>query len=187
MRESGQSDDELTNALRHDDIDKVQLIVTSKNAELSQYIIPYNIFEDAIPCSNEINLIDYAATYGSIKCFKYLMLNHLEMTNYTFYCAVLGGNTEIIHICYQKKYNFKGTLLKSIYYDNTTRNQARMARNNRLLLRKSANGPYPRHRGVANRRLNSRIPWRQKSHLPHHGARPRPHGRRPNRRRHRQA
>ena len=38
-----------------------------------------------------------------------------------------------------------------------------MARNHRLLLRKSTDGPYPRHRGVANRRRYTRISWRQKA------------------------
>ena len=37
-----------------------------------------------------------------LKCFKYLLLNHDEVGEMTFYFAVYGGNVEIIKIVDQK-------------------------------------------------------------------------------------
>lgn len=90
-------DDELTKSLRNDDVDKLQLIVTANRINISDAIIPYNVFDDL-----ETTLINYAAYYGSLKCFKYLLLNNGIINKETLYFAVYGGNIEIIQIVNQK-------------------------------------------------------------------------------------
>ena len=47
--------------------------------------------------------LNYAAAYGSIKCFKYLILNHDKVDDQTFTSAAYGGNLEIIKIVEQKQ------------------------------------------------------------------------------------
>lgn len=56
-----------------------------------------------------IPLIDIAAKYGSIECFKYMLLRGVEPTEDTEAYAVEGGNLEIIKILrenYQKKFHY---------------------------------------------------------------------------------
>ena len=43
-------------------------------------------------------MIDYAAFYGSVNVFKYLIMNNSKVTEKTMEYAVYGGSYEIIHI-----------------------------------------------------------------------------------------
>lgn len=98
MRDSFEPNDEITRSLRKDDIDTF-LSILSKNQiiNLSNCFVPNNIFDTEI-MNNNMNYINYAAAFGSIKCFKYLMLNHVEIDSSTFYYSIYGGNSEIIKI-----------------------------------------------------------------------------------------
>ncbi|OHS92857.1 hypothetical protein TRFO_12216 [Tritrichomonas foetus] len=65
----------------------------------------------------KFTLIDYAASYGSIKCFKYLLNNHAEYkTKSLGQYAILGNNKEIIHICDQNGCTFHNTIPITIQY-----------------------------------------------------------------------
>ena len=75
--------------------------------------ISNNQYKESI---NFSDLIDHAAFYGSLKCFKYLLLNSKDQSQQLAKYAVAGGNTEIIHICEQNKKKFLGTLKVAIYY-----------------------------------------------------------------------
>lgn len=119
MRDSGEPDDELTRALRYDDVDTLQsllikksfLVESNKNnssnnkesrlsKELLKVVVPFNLFEDFVP-NGLTNYINYACAYGSLKCFKYLLLNHERVDQISFDLAVFGGNIEIIKIVSQ--------------------------------------------------------------------------------------
>ena len=56
------------------------------------------------------NRIGASAFLGSIKCFKYLMMNGDEINEDTCRFAVAGGNNEIIHLCEQKGLQFDNCL-----------------------------------------------------------------------------
>ena len=103
MRDSGEPKDELTLAIRHDDVDKLQKIITSNSNsnDVSGKRIPFNIFESFI-LNGETKYLNYAAAYGSIKCFKYLLLNYDQVDDQSFNCAIYGNNLEIIKIVDQK-------------------------------------------------------------------------------------
>ena len=58
----------------------------------------------------KVTQLDAAALFGSIKCFKYLMMNQDNITDDTCVFAVAGGNSEIIHICEQKGLKFEKCL-----------------------------------------------------------------------------
>ncbi|KAK8842926.1 hypothetical protein M9Y10_025792 [Tritrichomonas musculus] len=100
MRDSGEPDDIITKALRDDDVDTLQSIVSKSENKISNANVPFNIFESFIP-NGSTDFINYAAAYGAIKCFKYLLLNHAEINELTFKYAVFGCNIEIIKIVYQ--------------------------------------------------------------------------------------
>lgn len=101
MRDNGEPLDEIALSLRHDDVDKFQNIISMSNIDILTSVIPYNIYEFYVK-NGETNYLDYAAAYGSIKCFKYLLLNHAVMSMYTKSYAIHGGNNEIIQIAYQQ-------------------------------------------------------------------------------------
>ena len=59
--------------------------------------------------------IKYAALKGSVKCFKYLLINNAKIDKDDIALfAVSGGNNEIIRLCEQKKCSFDGTVKLSI-------------------------------------------------------------------------
>ena len=98
MRDSGEPDDKLTLAIRHDDVDELKSSLTD-SPNISQ-IVPFNLFESFVN-NGRTNLLNYAAAYGSIKCFKYLLDNKAEILNNTFTYAVFGENKEIMELVNQ--------------------------------------------------------------------------------------
>lgn len=101
MRDSGEPNDELTKSLRNDDVDTLQSIVTKRETNFSKSFVPFNLFEQFVQ-NGGTSYINYAAAYGSIKCFKYLLLNHATIDDSTFKYALFGGNIEIIKIVDQQ-------------------------------------------------------------------------------------
>ena len=59
------------------------------------------------PSSYSISLIDFCCLYGSLKCFKYLLLNKCEITEKTLKYSIAGGNQEIIVILQQYEHSFE--------------------------------------------------------------------------------
>ncbi|KAK8837461.1 hypothetical protein M9Y10_036458 [Tritrichomonas musculus] len=99
MLDNLEPDDELTKSLRYDDVDRLQLLINQNGIDITTAVVPYNIFDDF---DENINIINYAAFYGSLKCFKYLLLNDGLVDESTLYFAVYGGNVEIIKIVDQR-------------------------------------------------------------------------------------
>ena len=99
MLDKMEPDDELTLSIRIDDVDTLQKIISRNEIDVKKAVVPYNIFDDF---EENLNYLNYAAYCGSLKCFKYLLLNHDEVGEMTFYFAVYGGNVEIIKIVDQK-------------------------------------------------------------------------------------
>lgn len=96
IRDRYEPDDEVTLTLIKDDVDTFQSILNQKKINVNEKV-PFNIFESFVNFENSTYL-NYAASYGSIKCFKYLLLNHAKIDQSTLPCAVYGGNSEIIRI-----------------------------------------------------------------------------------------
>ena len=63
-----------------------------------------------------ISLIDFCCFFGSLKCFKYLLLNKCEITEKTLKYSIPGGNQEIITILKEKGYSFEECLETSVKY-----------------------------------------------------------------------
>ena len=64
----------------------------------------------------DANLIEVSALFGSIKCFKYLMMNEYYINEDTCRFAVSGGNIEIIHLCEQRGLQFEDCLFFTSLY-----------------------------------------------------------------------
>ena len=104
MRDRGDNGDEIAKILRNDDIDSFQSIVSKNPKFLTNEKIKSNIFEPFF--CQDMNYLNYAAAYGSIKCFKYMLLNECEIDEFTFEMAVYGGNNELIRIVDNEKFDY---------------------------------------------------------------------------------
>ena len=78
------------------------IILISDNCEMLKELIsktPNFKFSDMIEIDGKsISLLDLAAFYGSVRCFKHLMMNDSPYTEYTCPLSIAGGNNEIIHL-----------------------------------------------------------------------------------------
>lgn len=116
-------DNSIINAIENDDADKLQTLLVQLNIDANQKIdeIIKNVF--SLPRKYNLTFIKYAAFKGSIKCFKYLLINNakIDQDDIALF-AVAGGNNEIIRLCDQKGCNFSGTIkisIKNHYYSIT--------------------------------------------------------------------
>ncbi|KAK8839026.1 hypothetical protein M9Y10_032492 [Tritrichomonas musculus] len=100
MIDNGEPDDSLTLALRNDDLYRFQDMVTFRKYDSKKALVPYNIYEDFID-NGKTTYINYAAAYGAVRCFKYLLLNRHQISETTFSYAIYGGNAEIVRIILQ--------------------------------------------------------------------------------------
>lgn len=110
----GLNTSELATTIRNDDVDTLQQLSSVENFDFNQ-IIPSCFYE----CSSLLsisNLIQYAAAFRSVKCFKFLLINGAEINSKLVEFAILGGSPEILRICEQHKCNFDSSLLNSISY-----------------------------------------------------------------------
>ena len=108
---------EIANLIRNDDVEKLQEISSQVDFDFDQAVEP-SLYERCSFINQEggyISLIDYAAFFGSVKCFKFLLLNDSELINTAKY-AVAGGNFEIIHLCEQNHALFEGTYKAAIKF-----------------------------------------------------------------------
>ena len=63
---------DIARAIRNDDVEKLQEISSQTNFDFNQCIEP-SIYERCSYINNgDVSLIDYAAFFGSIKCFRFL-------------------------------------------------------------------------------------------------------------------
>lgn len=107
--------DLMINAIQHDDLEDLQSITSSPEFNLN---IRFGIEnpESQDPLLNlSHTFIQHACFFGSIRCFKYFMMNDADMTinattkrrSYDSYpttaYAIAGGNTEIIRILEQNE------------------------------------------------------------------------------------
>ena len=104
-------------AIRQDNVETLQQLISISNPSKDTNIPP-SVYERFSFINGEpIKLIDFAAFFGSVNCFKYLFLNGYETTpNKTFTYAICGGISEIIHMCENNNNNMNASLLASIQF-----------------------------------------------------------------------
>lgn len=88
----------LLKALLDDNVESLQSYISKNNYDLNQ-TIPYSYYDQNYPILVSAKAIDYAALFGSINCFKFLIMN-MEDLYYQglLNSSIAGGNHEIIHI-----------------------------------------------------------------------------------------
>ena len=92
--------------LSHDHISDIEEIIRMDNINELQKILAIDEHRDVYininQIYNELTLINFAELHGSIKCFKYLLLNdYYTPSPNSELCVVYGNNLEILHILEQ--------------------------------------------------------------------------------------
>ena len=93
-------------AVFYDDVDKV----------VQFSLIPSFDKETYSADKRRVSLISLAAFYGSIKVFRYLMINDHQITKETTECAIKGGNEDILELMMNKEISFAGMLNIAIHF-----------------------------------------------------------------------
>ena len=105
----------IVKAIRRDDVEKLQEISSQNKFDFNQTIEPSLYERFSFVNKRNVSLIDYAAFFGSIKCFKFLLLNGSDLKNSGKF-AVAGGNLEIIKLCEQNHSSFEGSCEAAIEF-----------------------------------------------------------------------
>lgn len=88
----------LFSILENEDVDSLQIYISKPEFDINSRFY-------------DVSLIEYSAFLSSIKCFKFLLNNHIQIDrNKIGAFAIAGANSEIIHICEQKGATFDNTL-----------------------------------------------------------------------------
>ena len=106
---------EIAKIIRNDDVEKLQELSSQTSFNFQQTIEPSLYERYSFINKENISLIDYAAFFGSVKCFKFLIVNGSSIKN-TGVFAVAGGNLEIFYICVQNHSSFDRSYETAIEY-----------------------------------------------------------------------
>lgn len=104
---------QLRLAIKRDDIDKFQSIISntniSINSKIKESLIEYSFINDI-----EQSLLEFAIDWDSTKIVKYLLMNDAKLSSQCSFNSIYNGNYEIIHIIESKdKENFSENVLYS--------------------------------------------------------------------------
>ena len=95
--------DKLSVLIQEDDIESFQRMTSQNNIDIKTHEIHLTSFESNKSLRDEkIHVIEYAAYHGSLKIFKFLLMNDSTFSNKLLKYAVCGGNNEIIHLSENK-------------------------------------------------------------------------------------
>ncbi|EAX84886.1 hypothetical protein TVAG_330340 [Trichomonas vaginalis G3] len=121
MFNHGGHNNDAISALRTDNLALLQEQIASDEIDIDE-VVPSSLFEQSYFLKNEPSLIQYAAYFGSVSCFKYLLMNgadlsYVDYNNQTLISyAIASGNLELIRLCEQKGLDFKNALSASAYF-----------------------------------------------------------------------
>lgn len=107
----GYGSDKVTHAIREDNPDLLQSLMQELDLAAHNNVSE-NVF-DRFYCLNftrRTSLLEYAALCGSLKCFKYLLLNsedEFDTYKHLMLFAIYGGNTEIVRLVNERGYDLR--------------------------------------------------------------------------------
>lgn len=102
-RKIGENDDYVSQIIRKDLIDEFISYVKKNDYSLNSTIKPSIYETNSFLNNKKVNLIKYAAFFGSEQIFKYLIKNEAKFNSSLVKFAIHGDNPEIIHILEEKK------------------------------------------------------------------------------------
>ena len=97
-RRIGENDLYICELIRSDSIDEFQKYLSQNNLPIETKIEP-SVFEtNSFLIKNQPSLIEYAAFYGSIQVFKFLLLNDASLNPMLWMYAIHSMNSDMIHL-----------------------------------------------------------------------------------------
>ncbi len=96
---------ELNTYFINDD-DELRVLRKEEICMCKEIYIPDYIENQVFKYITEVSQIAACALFGSVKCFKYLMMNGEVITDGVHRFAIAGGKNEIVHICEQNGLRF---------------------------------------------------------------------------------
>ncbi|OHT01640.1 hypothetical protein TRFO_31526 [Tritrichomonas foetus] len=115
LRESNiHSIDEISHIIRSDNAILFQEYFAKTNLDVNSEVPEcfYEINKELSKNERKLSMLDYASYFGSLDIFKYLLLNNAEISQFTPIYAVIGGNSEIMHILEDSKVIFTSKCMK---------------------------------------------------------------------------
>ena len=104
----------IEHSIKYDDIDAFQNFTLSDGFDFHAIARKgrFEYFNGALVSPSEImstfshlfNYVELAAYYGSLRCFKFLLLNNCELTNCAFMNAFASGNIELVRLFLQQSF-----------------------------------------------------------------------------------
>ena len=110
---SGEGD--IRTVLANDRVDELRDLASHPSFKFDKRIQP-SLYEPVFMESSKPTMIQYAAFYGSVECFRYLLMSGADLSltdnqgETVVHHAVAGGNIEIVRSCEQSGCDFSGTL-----------------------------------------------------------------------------
>lgn len=102
-RFEGENDDQICRLIREDEIESFTQYISKANISLSS-TVGSSIFEtNSFLINKNPSLIEYAAFFGSLKIFNYLIENKIELTPSLWLYAIHSNKMELIHILENNK------------------------------------------------------------------------------------
>ena len=97
-REEGENDNYICQLIRQDSVEEFIAHINQTNTSLKSKI-KLSIFEtNSFLFDKNPSLIEYAAFFGSIQIFQFLVLNYVKLMPSLWLYAIHGKNAEIIHL-----------------------------------------------------------------------------------------
>lgn len=116
-------DNELIAILINDDVNSLQKLTAMPDFDIDQIIEP-SLFSRSAILQDSSTPIAFSAAFGSVECFKFLLLNKASLEFETWNdvsttlasFAVAGGNTEIVRLVEQENCSFDSAIYVSVQY-----------------------------------------------------------------------
>lgn len=116
-RHENHSEDPIARLIRNDQIDTFIDTFEKMKIDLFSYKIKQSFFENQCIFYN-VDLINYAAGFGSLQIFKYLLMKKVKINKSIHKYAIIGGNYEIIHILEENNIEFNSdSITTAIQYN----------------------------------------------------------------------
>lgn len=89
----------LKKIIMNDDIEKFQLLASEPNFDMNATVTTVPSFSEFSGLNiDKLTILDVACLYGSIRIFKFLLLNCIPLTKNSFKMSIIGGSIEILRI-----------------------------------------------------------------------------------------
>lgn len=116
FRREGKNRQQVCDIIRNDHLDELQNLLATTTLNLNDPIKPSLFERFEMVNQKDVSFIEYAAFFGSINIFKYLLMNKVKISPSLPKFAIAGGNYEIVHLCEEKDLSFSNCLSIAIQY-----------------------------------------------------------------------